>query len=553
MLSRPFLMFKVGQNPKGCSAVLILLALLFLPGFAVEPLWVARYNGPANGLDLAYAIAVDSWGNSYVTGMSIGMGTRGDYVTIKYDPEGHQQWLARYNTPWNGADGAIDLCCDRFGNLFVTGTSAQESMGIYARYDYATIKYRCSTGEQVWVARYDRNGQPYSTDEAQALAVDSCGNVYVTGSSYNDENSSDDVTTVKYDSNGTQKWVTFWDSGIRDVNDRGKAIKVDGQGNVFVTGSGMGGIYFVTTKCDSAGNNRWVALDSGSGGEALVLDRSGNVYVFGSRATENWLDYRTVKYDSSGHLEWVREYNGPGNGDDWPSAMTIDDSGYIYVTGTSKGAGTMEDVCTIKYDSAGNELWVARYNGPAGTYDGGRGIATDGKFVYVAGDCFVARWVCVPCLLKYYCQTGELDWVAIYQAPDSVDGWFANVALDHERCIVVTGSCFDSLENYDYLTAKYRPDGQAIAERASSNRLANTLALWANPAKAAVLFRGLPFEPGSVRVSLFDASGRAVLSQKLARDDTGAARLDLPSLSAGVYLVRVSTGTSIATTKLVVR
>ncbi|UCG69912.1 MAG: SBBP repeat-containing protein, partial [Thermoplasmata archaeon] len=68
--------------------------------------WVARYNGPGNGHEETYDIALDSSGNIYITGMSSGNGTGSDFVTIKYSPAGEQLWVARYNGPKNHHDVA---------------------------------------------------------------------------------------------------------------------------------------------------------------------------------------------------------------------------------------------------------------------------------------------------------------------------------------------------------------------------------------------------------------------------------------------------------------
>src|SRR3990172_4425054 len=96
-------------------------------GFAwaqVTEAWVARYNGLGNGLDVAYAMAADGAGNVYVTGQSVGFSYIGsDNVTIKYDTNGNQVWVARYNGSGNSNDIARAIAVDGSGNVYVTGVS----------------------------------------------------------------------------------------------------------------------------------------------------------------------------------------------------------------------------------------------------------------------------------------------------------------------------------------------------------------------------------------------------------------------------------------------
>jgi hypothetical protein len=120
--------------------------------------WVARYNGPGNEWDEARAIALDNSGNIYVTGQSAGSGTYEDYATVKYDSSGVEQWVARYNGPGNDEDKAYAIALDNSGNIYVTGGS----MGSGTDLDYATIKYS-STGIREDIVTRVKNSHLHTT------------------------------------------------------------------------------------------------------------------------------------------------------------------------------------------------------------------------------------------------------------------------------------------------------------------------------------------------------------------------------------------------------
>ncbi len=88
-----------------------------------------------------------------------------------------------------------------------------------------------------------------------------------------------------------------------------------------------------------------------SGGAAIALDTSDNVFVTGYSSNGTNDDYATVAYSSAGIPLWTNRYNGPGNGDDWPSAIAVDSSGNVFVTGHSWN-GINFDYVTIKYSSS---------------------------------------------------------------------------------------------------------------------------------------------------------------------------------------------------------
>jgi uncharacterized delta-60 repeat protein len=310
--------------------------------------WSKRYNGPGNGLDQANAIAVDKKGNVYVTGPGAGNGTGSDYTTIKYDAAGNTKWIKRYNGPANFIDESNAIAVDENGNVYVTGGSF--SSGISG--DYATVKYDANGNEQ-WVARY--NGPENFEDEATALVTDAFGNVYVTGRSYG-TGTGQDYATLKYNTAGVLQWEARFHNPAFFFDDEATDIAVDISGNVYVTG--LSGDDYGTVKYNAAGVQQWVMLYNGPANSfdqatALALDNLGNVYVTG-RSTGNdsnfGEDYATVKYNAAGVQQWVARYDGPGKRNDIAKAIAVDNNGNVYVTGQSWGNGTSEDYATIKYE-----------------------------------------------------------------------------------------------------------------------------------------------------------------------------------------------------------
>jgi len=296
------------------------------------------------------------------------------------------QWKKRYNGPGNSDDVARAIAVDGSGNVYVTGSS----MGSGTAADYVTIKYN-SSGIRQWKKRY--NGKGNGFDGAAAIAVDGSGNVYVTGQSAGSGTGSD-YTTIKYSSSGVRKWVRRY-NGPGNHWDYAQAIAVDGSGNVYVTGKSTGsgtGWDYTTIKYNSSGVRQWKKRYNGPGNSsddatAIAVDGSGNVYVTGkSTGSGTGWDYTTIKYNSSGVRRWVKRYKGPGNLWDEAKAIAVDGSGYVYVTGYSTGSSTGGDYATVKYSSSGVRQWKKRYNGKGNGYDKATSIAVDGSGnVYVTG------------------------------------------------------------------------------------------------------------------------------------------------------------------------
>ncbi len=442
--------------------VLFLTSAICLYHTNINAQWIQFYNGTGNTEDRANCIAVDNNKNSYVTGSSKGAGSDFDYYTIKYDSNGAVQWSHRYNGPGNYIDEPTDIEVDISGNVYVTGYS----FGNGTDYDFATIKYN-SNGVVQWTQRYS---SPDSSEEkATELSVDNSGNVIVTGYNWINAEFEYDYLTIKYNSSGVQQWIRFYD-GTGDYYDLANYVVTDASGNVYVTGTsyGLDSEYdYLTIKYNASGTLQWTARGNGAGGsydeaKKVVVDAAGNVYVTGfSYAPGTQYNYLTAKYNSAGVIQWSQYFDGSGNSFDYANDIEVDISGNVYVTGEVYGATSNSDIVTIKYNSSGVVQWNKKYNGISNSFDKGNDLVVDNSGnVYVTGTSsfgFIAIGGEDVITLKYDASGNSRGIILYAGIGESQDNGNA-IAIDNSSNVYITGfvNAYSASATSDFITAKYR-------------------------------------------------------------------------------------------------
>ena len=418
-------------------------------------IWDRRINNftSPNEDYIPKAFKVDNIGNMYIAGTDFSNSTNEDFLTVKYYP-GELAWENKYNGPVNLYDSPSAMYVDRKLNVYVTGQSYGQSVNL----DFVTIKYY-PLGDTAWIRRY---GQGIGNDYPFGIVVDSAENVFVIGFG------SSGGVIVKYDSTGfPQKTRSF--SGYP------YSIALDSEQNVIITGQktskDIPGYDLVTIKYDNSLNEIWqrsytapvVQQDEVT---CMSLDPAGNIYVGGyTYVTElNDLDMLLVKYNPSGILQWSKRINSTVNGTDYIRAITTDQNGNVYITGVSAGVGA--DYLTIKYNSAGDTLWTARYEGIDPTqfgYDEPWAIVVDKTGnVFVTGESYDSNtgydWASIK-----YDSSGTMKWVKRYDGIlGSTDENSFDLTLDNKDNIIATGFSPGNMTSADFLTIKYNQNGDTL-------------------------------------------------------------------------------------------
>jgi len=370
-----------------------------------DNLWLTQQLGSSSSEE-ARGVATDSSGNVFITGFTGGNldggtdGDRSDFFVVKYNRYGTREWTRQIGSGDTYDKAALCIATDSSGNVFVGGgvQGVLDNSTWGGTRNYAVVKYN-SSGTKQW------SHQGAAATDANGVATDSSGNVYVAAENY------DNISVIKLNSTGAKQWTKQLGSGSTGM-DIPYAIATDSSDNVYVAGytdgdldgnTSAGSADLFVVKYNSSGTKQWTKqLGSSSTDRAygVAADSSGNVYVAGytsggldGNTNAGYTDLFVVKYNSSGTKQWTRQLGSLGN--DYAYGVAADSSGNVYVTGYimgnieggldgNTGAGG-NDIFVVKYNSSGTKQWTRQLGSSVG--DRAYGVAIDSPRgrVYIAG------------------------------------------------------------------------------------------------------------------------------------------------------------------------
>ncbi|MBI2816754.1 MAG: SBBP repeat-containing protein [Acidobacteria bacterium] len=278
------------------------------------------------GQDQIFGIAVDATGNAFIAGRTdsdIFPTTAGAFQTASAGAP--DAFVAELNSLGNnlvfstllsgeGVDGAFAIALDSMLNIVVTGVTNSLSFPFLNAFQTGWVG-----ATDVFVTKLNSAGMPLfstyiggqGTDQGNAVAVDTAGNVYVTGLTNSPDfptmnalqqaigGSFANAFVTKFNASGGMVYSTYL-GGSGGSN--GTGISADATGNAFVTGSA--GVGFPTAN----------PIQNTPGGGVA------NAFVSKLNATGTALTYST--------------YLG-GNGNDQGAGIKLDSAGNAYVVGTA--------------------------------------------------------------------------------------------------------------------------------------------------------------------------------------------------------------------------
>jgi hypothetical protein len=384
-------------------------------------LWSTYYGGI--NFDIINSLAIDVVGNIYATGRTSSInniaspgahqtviGGGNDAFLVKFNSAGVRQWGTYYGGIGN--EDAFSVAVDGSGNVFMAGdvgsTTGMTTAGAHQETcgggtDALLVKFN-SSGVRQWATYYGGG----SSEDGNAVAVDSAGNVYLAGFTQSSTGISTpgsfrdtyvwpgDGYLVKFNSAGVRQWGTYYGGlSVGPFTDQVHAIAVDGAANVYLAGqtscmvgfaspgahqttSGGDGDDGFLAKFTTTGAHEWSTYYGGEDYDkcySVAVDGSGNVYLEGYTQSTTGIstpgspqpvsggsfDAFLAKFSSSGVRQWAT-YLG-GTGVERGSSVTTDNLGRVYTAGlTTSASGVATPGAYQTIYGGSNDAFFTMYN-----------------------------------------------------------------------------------------------------------------------------------------------------------------------------------------------
>jgi len=421
-------------------------------------IWQKHFDGPQSSLDVATAIAVGPDDHIYLSGYATGNDF--DYMTLRLDPSGDIVWEKIYDGPVGYNDVATDIVLDNTGNLIVTGWTRGDS----TRNDFATLKYS-PNGDEEWISFFNTFSS-YFDEYPADIEVDCLDNIYIAGENRpSDTDLGGDYITIKLDTSGQQQWLHRYE-GPTDKSSYATSMVVSCDGYALVTGSS----FTINTSYDVAtlryspqGSVNWLRRYDGLAGARFTgtfeaaYDEDFNSYQVGRTYGTNQL--HIVKTDRYGNIVWTKN-SSQTPGVESPIKVAVNNTGRIAViTERFNWSSSDFDYYTVCFDTSGNELWGNSHPSTHGDSKIGGVVITDDNSVYVTGTTDNADDGITT--IKYDGQ-GNIEWMDIFN--DHLWHWDFDILQDQQDNLLVYGSAAASLTDQKdkLLIRKLAPDGSAL-------------------------------------------------------------------------------------------
>ncbi|NOS83663.1 MAG: T9SS type A sorting domain-containing protein [Ignavibacteria bacterium] len=340
--------------------------------------WASRCGSRGTGSPASpFDMTVDINSNVLLTGIN-----NIDYAVFKINPDGTLAWNKFYNY---ASDIPRAIVTDNSGNVYVTGESG--AAGLPLSYSITTIKYD-GAGNQQWIRNYNGGSVPDGY-AGYDIAVDNNNGVYVIGNVYGSSN----IATVKYNTNGSLQWARIYNGLSSNSTDLAISVGVDQYGNVYTTGNSNSNnnttgndiaiIKYVpaavfTNEFTKSGLTKTI-VDLQSAYDTISVDYTApaNYYVYDVN-----LKIDTVLHPNDGDLEFYLVHNGitdtviyqvGGSGDNFINTVLNDSASSTISGGTAPFTGSFKPskVLSTFNNSNINGTWILkiydRASGSTGT------------------------------------------------------------------------------------------------------------------------------------------------------------------------------------------